>query len=265
MPDQAVFPSRINGRHMFFFAHPDDDCFTAGLLQRLLQAGADVHAVWVTSGDARGSGALREAELQKAMELLGLDASRCCLLRFPNRGLIPLLSDLRATLVDLLDRFHPDCCYVTAWEGGHVDHDLINQVVRSALRTGPFDKSGLDAYEFPLYNRTGPRPLLHWRINGFPPGGAQACGLPLTRAEIRVKRRMMRSYKSQWRDMLPFMLALPGRRLRRLGEQYRPLAWQERVLERPHAGQLNYEQGAAGTSFSEIVAALQCLDASPAV
>ncbi len=248
---------------MFFFAHPDDDCFTAGLLRRLLQAGADVRAVWVTSGDARGSGALREQELKTAMGALGLDVSRCNLLRFPNRGLIPLLADLRATFMDLLESFRPDCCYVTAWEGGHVDHDLINQVLRSALRTENFDNTGLGAYEFPLYNITGPGYLLRWRINGFPPGGGQVCNLPLTQTEIRVKRRMMRSYKSQWRDMLPFMLALPGRRLRRLGEQYRPLAWRELFLERPHAGQLNYERGAAQTSFSEIVSVLQRLDVLP--
>ncbi len=255
----------LSGRHLFFFAHPDDDCFTVGLLSRLLQAGADVHAVWVTSGDARGGGALREAELTKAMDALGLHASRRIFLRFPNRGLLPLLSDLRASFIDLFQRLQPDCCYVTAWEGGHEDHDLINKVLCSALRVGSFDKSGVRAYEFPLYNITGSRLLLRWRINGFPPGGVRTCCLPLTSTEISLKRRMMRTYRSQWQDMLPFMLAMPGVRLRRKGEQYRSLQWNDTVCERPHAGLLNYERGPNKMSFAKLADALKSLDALPAI
>lgn len=262
MPDPAVFP-QFAGRHLFFFAHPDDDCFAAGLLYRLLQRKADVHAVWVTSGDARGGAALREAELEKAMKPLGVTAAQTTLLRFPNRGLLPVLTDLRSAFLELLHRFNPAYCYVTAWEGGHVDHDLINKVVCSALRVGEADRSFVKAYEFPLYNITGPRFLLRWRVNGFPPGGTRSCSVPLTRTEITVKRRMMRSYTSQWQDMLPFMLAMPGRRLRRTGEQYRLVNWRDGLLQRPHSGLLNYERGPNRTSFSDVATALNNLEAMP--
>ncbi len=228
-------------RYLFVFAHPDDDVFVAGTMRLLIERKATVHGLWLTSGDARGGRERRETELHAAMDLLGLPPESRHLLRLPNRGLLPLLDQALKGLVERFTALQPRAIAVTAYEGGHIDHDLLNALVLEAARRTQCQAA---LREFPLYNRSGPLFTLRWRINAFPPGGPPGTGVPLTRALIRRKHRLMWCYRSQLQDMLPFRLVLSARRLLRTGEPFRPLPLDRTYDQPPHRGQLNYERGA---------------------
>lgn len=173
------------------------------------------------------------------MSLLGLPSERRSLLRFPNRGLLPRLSEAVPVVAELMERVKAREVFVVAYEGGHIDHDALNFIVAEAdKRSG----RGRELYEFPLYNRTGAWWALRWRINAFPPGGPPGMTSAVTPELARLKHAMMRAYVSQRGDMTPFRLCLSERRLLRRGEPYRMFSAQRDYEAPPHPGVLNYER-----------------------
>jgi LmbE family N-acetylglucosaminyl deacetylase len=226
-------------RFLFLLAHPDDDTFICGTMKMLLADGSDVHAAWLTSGDYFGQGELRESELSEAMKILGLDDSRISLLRQPDLGLVPGMEPAAELVADLLGELKPTVLFVTAFEGGHPDHDSANFLAyEGCLRANIQPR----IFEFPLYNGTGPFHHWKWRINAFPPGGPEVLSRPLSDEAIDCKYRMMKTYSSQWMYMGPARLASPRERLKRSGEPYRACPFDRDHTIRPQLGTLNYER-----------------------
>ncbi len=225
-------------RYLFIFAHPDDEVFIAGTMKQLITMGHEVYGVWVTSGEARGGRELRERELGAAIRIIGLKLERTRLLRLPNRGLLPILGKAVDAVSDLFEQVVPDRVLVTAYEGGHIDHDVVNFIAHEAAKR---TNLAADLLEFPLYNRNGPAYLMGWKINRFPGKSETVYYNPLTDEAIDVKHQVMRIYASQWKDMAPFRLAMPRFRLKRYGEPYRPLSLGRDYTLPPHRGRLNYE------------------------
>ncbi len=233
-------------------AHPDDEIFIAGALQRHAQAGATLSGIWITSGDGRGGRDRREAELHLAMDLLGLARENRHLPRFPNRGLLPLVLQAAQWLDDAFRRLHPDLIYVPAYEGGHIEHDVLNRITHWAwLRRCP----EAACFEFPLYNRTGPALMRGWRVNDFPPERENVRHIPLRREQLCRKFSLMRVYRSQWVDMLPFRLLMPGGKYLRRGEPCAPLPLERDYSMPPHSGTLNYERNPGTQTFADFAAA----------
>jgi len=228
-----------DAKYVFLFAHPDDDVLIAGTMKSLLQKSAEVHAAWVTSGDYFGTGKRREAELLEAATILGLPDDRRHLLRVPDLHLLSLLGDAAERVAKVFSRINPDFIFVTAFEGGHPDHDAANFLVYEGCRRAGIRPS---LFEFPLYNGTGSWKHWWWRINSFPPGGAEVMYSPLDENSIRCKYRMMRAYSSQWMYMIPARLACPWKRLLDFGEPFRACPPDRDHAARPHPGRLNYER-----------------------
>jgi len=250
-----VHPLRI----CVVLAHPDDEVFIAGTLRRHMEQGARVTGIWITSGDGRSSRKKREAELHKAATILGLQPQEIRLPRFPNRGLHRLVPDAAQWLTQALELLQPTRIYVPAYEGGHLEHDLVNCMTRDAwLAACP--EAG--CMEFPLYNRTGPRHLRGWRINDFPAPRQDGEFTPLERRQLRVKFAMMRAYASQWMDMLPFRLLMPAGRYLQRGEPWAPLPRQRDYSIPPHSGELNYERNPGTQRFADFAAAVASLRAT---
>jgi LmbE family N-acetylglucosaminyl deacetylase len=226
-------------KYLFLFAHPDDEVVIAGTMKLLLEAGAEVYAAWTTSGDFITKREIRESELRRSMDILGLDESHTHLLRYPDLGSVAMLEDLADTLTSLLETIAPGIVFANAYEGGHPDHDIVNFLAYEAsARLGITP----DLFEFPLYNGTGPFRHWRWRINHFPPGGPVVLHNPLSDDAIRCKYEMMKAHASQKLYMVPARLACPRARLTQEGEPYRPCPMNRDHSVPPHPGQLNYER-----------------------
>jgi len=223
----------------FVFGHPDDEVLICGTMMLLMERGADVHGVWVTSSDYRGKGHHREKELAHAMKVLRMSEERTHLLRVPDLGIHREMDRAADLVAAVFQRIRPHSVIVDAFEGGHPDHDGVNFLAYEALR-----RTGMTAqlYEFPLYNGTGPFHAWKWRINDFPPDGLPVLHTPLPRDVIIRKYRTMQSYPTQWMYMAPARLASPKWRMRKVGEPYRLCPPDRDHSVRPHAPPLNYER-----------------------
>ncbi|MFH0823171.1 MAG: PIG-L family deacetylase [Pseudomonadota bacterium] len=246
-----------NTRYMFLFAHPDDDVFICGTMRALIEAEADLTGVWLTSGGFLGGSEARETELAAAMEVLGLGREGIRLLRLPDLGLVSGLEGYADTLAQVMSETRPDVIFVTAFEGGHPDHDAANfMAFEASARIGIKPR----IFEFPLYNGSGPRRHWRWRINRFPDDGVPVFHTPLPGDVLRRKYCIMRKYSSQWMYMIPARLACrrigePG-----TGEPYRLCPPDRDHTVRPHVGTLNYERwfnAFMKIRFSDFQAAVQ--------
>jgi LmbE family N-acetylglucosaminyl deacetylase len=228
-----------NEKYAFVFAHPDDDVMISGTMKMLIDKGAEVHGVWLGSGDFIEQGPIRRAELEKAAQILGLKKSRIHMLHLKDGRLVEDMEHGATLLADLFAKIKPENVFVTAFEGGHPDHDVANFLAYEASR-----RAGIrpKLYEFPLYNGSGPAHHWWWRINDFPPGGPPVLSNPLNRAAVETKYRIMRNYSSQWMYMLPARLASTRSDLLKMGEPYRLCPWDRDHTVRPHPGMLNYER-----------------------
>jgi LmbE family N-acetylglucosaminyl deacetylase len=133
----------------------------------------------------------------------------------------------------------PDNIYVTAFEGGHPDHDCANFVVFEARR-----RTGIafNILEFPLYNGAGSALTWRWKINDFPNEDGMELKLPLTSREIAIRYRVMRTYSSQFLYMIPARLASSTVRMLKQGEPQRLCNNSRDHTVKPHPGKLNYER-----------------------
>ena len=226
-------------RYTFLFGHPDDDVLIAGTMRLLIDAGAEVHAVWLNSGDFLGQGKRRKSEVQNATAILGLKNSHTHLLGFPDFGLVPNLNEAANRLAKLLEGIKPTVVFADAYEGGNPDHDCVNFLAyEGPARAGIAPK----IFEFPLYNSAGLFRNGWWKINSFPNGDPPVSYNPLNGSAIECKYRMMRAYSSQWPYMIPGRLASPRSSLMKLGEPYRQCPPDRDHSTPPHKGRLGYER-----------------------
>ncbi|MGA8833143.1 MAG: PIG-L deacetylase family protein [Desulfomonilaceae bacterium] len=226
-------------KFLFVFAHPDDDVFISGLMRRLISLGIETLGAWLTSGGYLGGQERRENELREAMSVLGLPADHCKMLIFPDLGLIDSMETASSRLAEILMDYQPQNIFVTAFEGGHPDHDAANFIVYEARFRSQLD---CQLFEFPLYNGSGPFWTWRWRINAFPPGGPPTVFQPLTSQEVDCKRKMMKIYSSQWMYMVPAQMARSRDVLMNQGEPYRLCPENRDHTLAPHTGKLNYER-----------------------
>jgi LmbE family N-acetylglucosaminyl deacetylase len=127
------------------FAHPDDETICAGgTFAKYASAGAEVHVVSLTKGEAgqirdasaatrRTLGAVREKELHAAGHALGITETRC--LDYPDGGLSAIDSTvLRRVASTLIAEIDPDVVVTFGADGfsGHPDHVAVGAAVTAA-------------------------------------------------------------------------------------------------------------------------------------
>ena len=136
----------IPARILLIFSHPDDESFaTAGLARRYVERGAEIVLVTATRGDAGRVGdpplckrealpALREAELRRAADLLGI--SEVHLLDYQDKQLADAPTDrIREELVTHIRRHRPHVVISFDPNGmnGHSDHVAIARFTMDAV------------------------------------------------------------------------------------------------------------------------------------
>lgn len=200
-------------------AHQDDETIIAGgAMQQVSCSGGAVLVVYMTDGGAAyppGSDQrkllvdLRRREALAALALAGVSESHVRFMECESGpaflradSAVRLHDELRKIILD----FHPDKILLGAFEGGNLEHDVVNFLVaRSAARAGfPSPK----IWEAPEYNRFHLREPIYQRLHGlcrfafawpprFLPGGSAGELLPMTASQMTTKRRMLECFKSQ--------------------------------------------------------------------
>jgi LmbE family N-acetylglucosaminyl deacetylase len=188
----AVAPTP--GPVVLLAAHPDDETLGAGGLLALADAaGADVHVVVATDGEASHPGSAtcspaelaerRAAEVAEAVALLAPRA-HLHLLHLPDGALRAHADTLRTALDGLLT---PGSRLVAPWHGdAHPDHDAAGEVAAEVAR-----RRGLELLEYPIW-------AWHWAS----PGDARlpwatAVRLPLPASARERKAKAVAAHRSQ--------------------------------------------------------------------
>lgn len=197
--------------------HPDDETIATGLLiQQVRAAGGEVRILLLTSGDnnpwpqrwlerrvriddvdRQRWGQRRQAEMQQALQRLGLPASALESMGWPDMGLTSCLLQPGGTAVSLLaaaiGRFRPSLIALPSIDDRHPDHGAAHVLVRLAL-TEQLDLPQLLTY------------LVHGQARdagfvelGSPPG------------QVAIKQMALTAHGSQ--------MALSSRRMYRLAAQ----------------------------------------------
>ncbi len=218
-PPATLFTGDL--RHLFVFAHQDDDLPYAGLLQR---AREHAQVAWVTNGDglapAAGMGLeeyaeLRQGEAVAAMRMLGYDRGQLHFLGHSELFFYPLFIDLKQARDDdsvpgpVRDRaigaaraiqaaLRPlieaaDVVWTLAWQGGHPEHDLTHYfTIQTVREVEAATGRTIPVYELPAYELTVAVPLRFapWHLG-------ERHRISLTPAEMKRKEAAFTAYRSQ--------------------------------------------------------------------
>ncbi|MGG7606455.1 PIG-L deacetylase family protein [Massilia sp. BKSP1R2A-1] len=228
---------------LFLFAHQDDEF---GVFQRILAwraRGVRVACAYLTDGQTKSaSAAQRNAESLAVLARLGVPAGDVFFaggeLGIGDARLPLHLEAASHWIARWFDSYQNiEAIHVTAWEGGHHDHDALHALaVTLAAQRGLLART----WQFSLYQSKhlgGPwfRVLAPLPENG----PARAIRIPWGRRWQHLKACL--SYPSQrttWIGLFPFVLL---HYLLRGVEQLQPVD-PARLDERPHAGPLYYEK-----------------------
>lgn len=228
---------------LFFFAHQDDEFGVFHSIEAELKQGRRVLCCYFTDGGFGGvSVERRNQESISVLAKLGVQQDDILFLGEKFSIADGKLTESGATVTNWLKGWLPrftsiQAIYVTAWEGGHHDHDALH-----AITTSVASDMGLlhVTRQFPLYNAyrcKGPlfRVKFPLRNNG-----------PITSSRVPWKARLRYlryclSYPSQaktWIGLFPFVLL---HYLFNGSQAIQPVDL-SRIQTRPHEGALFYEK-----------------------
>ncbi|MBM4386721.1 MAG: PIG-L family deacetylase [Deltaproteobacteria bacterium] len=220
MPQYIQAPPEIfddGWRHLFVFAHQDDELFYSGIIGRLMR---NSKFLWVTNGDGLAPQFREEPEkyaekrireTDEAMKFLGAqsDQMRCFgyseleiygkfveLTRQPHRKfeIMMYFFKIGCEIYREARDFRPDFVWTLAYQGGHPEHDLTHLLAAYATRqlsaeTGKTaELMELPEYEFTL--------LIPMRFKPWKKG--EAYFVRISDEKLARKKKMMEFYPSQF-------------------------------------------------------------------
>ena len=227
---------------LFLFAHQDDEF---GVFQRIADCraqGLRVACAYFTDGATpTATAARRNRESLAVLARLGVAPEDVHFaggqLGIGDAQLPQHLAPAARWLAHWLDGFDGiDSLHVTAWEGGHHDHDALHALaVTVAARRGLLART----WQYSLYQAAGlPGPL--FRVLAPLPQNGQVAIQAIPWRARRAYLGYCLSYPSQrgtWIGLFPFVLL---HYLLRGTESLQPVD-PRRTRARPHAGRLYYE------------------------
>lgn len=228
---------------LFLFAHQDDEYGVFHAIEDSVRRGRRVRCAYLTAG-AAGSGPRRNAESLAALGALGV-APDDIVFAGDRLGIVDgtLPDNLAAAGAWLRDWLRGagqgarvELICVTAWEGGHHDHDALHFLTAHAAAA-----LGLDARlrQYSLYNAWRRRAPWFNVLAPLAVNGAVEAEVIGWRARAR-HLGLLRHYASQWKTWLglgPFVL---WHYLRHGSQQLQAVSL-ARLAQRPHTGTLYYE------------------------
>ncbi len=198
-------------RHLFIYAHHDDEIPNCGMIRRLAENAA---IAWVTNSDGlyyqednmspAAYAEIRVAEGHKAAQALGIQevfngnfsevenyhhfvASTRNMSMF-NQA-IDHFTDQGRFIYSCIEEFRPDMIWTYAFQGGHPEHDLVHLLTR---RSRELLCPEIPLFEMPAYELSI---LLPFRFNRWYEGQIQK--IRLSRQESQQKSDTLNHYASQ--------------------------------------------------------------------
>jgi N-acetylglucosamine malate deacetylase 1 len=185
-------------RILLLVPHPDDEVVAAAAtIGRARAAGDEFFGLYLTSGVPAPEAlwrwdkprraarvARRRDEAMAAAAILGIVPVGFS--DWPSRTLKSHLDEALRRIEEAIEREAIDTLWVSAWEGGHQDHDAANFL---AAHVG----AGRPVVEFAEYNAGGGRAR---RQRFAMPNGSETV-VELTPAEAMLKRRLLALYRSE--------------------------------------------------------------------
>jgi len=244
--------------------HPDDETLCcAGLIERVLHDGGQVSVLWITSGDAEriglmltarsllpGAAAARQLghrrvrEARAAASLLGVPPAGQLFLGYPDRGLLALLREHRATpyrspvtdvdavpysealfpghpytgeslekdFAAVLERVRPTLILAPSPLDEHPDHRAAGLLALAARRVAAADDGQWQVRYWIVHGGEGwpsPRGLLPGIPLTPPPAGRGLTYTDFSLAPAEEDRKLiaLRAHETQMRAMEPFLLS----------------------------------------------------------
>ncbi|MFC0166883.1 PIG-L deacetylase family protein [Pseudoduganella danionis] len=225
---------------LFLFAHQDDEYGVYAAIADCVQRGLSVRCAYFTCA-AGTLAAQRNAESLAVLARLGVAPQAVSFagdtLGIADASLPQHLGAAAHWLAQWLDQAGTiDSLYVTAWEGGHHDHDALHALACSvAAQRGLLGR----LKQYALYNADGcPAPWFRV-LSPLPQNG------PVQRSRLPWRQRwqhlrlclMYPSQRRTWLGLFPFVLLHYLLR----GQQQLQAVALERLQQRPHDGPLYYE------------------------
>lgn len=243
-------------RVLFVGAHFDDEVF---VLQKLLDhvaAGDDIRWLWVTVPVKEHDKKSRIDEHEHAMQFLEVKQVDRVQLGYPDRHTHEYIKQIYLDLNKEIHHYKPDVIYVTAFEGGNIDHDVVNFLVYTISKLHP--DLGLSIWEYQLYNAyLRGYSFLPYNFGKFlPREGVKTMRRSLMESESEFIRSYLQVYKSQYWKTELFMRAFDRKDNVFHVEKYRQLP-DHNYYRRPYK-KLPYESY-QGIKFSEFRNSIQFL------
>lgn len=228
---------------LFFFAHQDDEFGVFHAIEQERSKGRRVMCCYLTDGGFGGvSVQRRNNESLAVLGKLGVPASDVVfageMLSIADGRLIENLDAAGAWVENWVSGFSSvQAIYVTAWEGGHHDHDALHALVAVIAQ-----RAGYLALcrQYSLYNAFQCKgPLFRVQLPLLGNGPVNYARVPWG-ARARFVRYCL-GYPSQaktWLGLLPFVIAHYALDGRQATQALDPQC----LLRRPHEGPLYYEK-----------------------
>ncbi len=225
---------------IFFFAHQDDELGIISIIENYAnQDNSNVICLFMTDGGLKSE--TRNHESTKVLKRIGVQSKN---IRFIGKDLnfkdghlsknISKLSDWINSFLSKVENI--ESMYVTAYEGGHQDHDALHVATVIASKKNNLKNK---LFQFPLYNSYKCLKPFFAVLSPLPVNG-EIIKIPISLKD-RIKGTLFcLSYPSQiktWIGLFPFFLFyfLTNNSLKIQKVSV------ERVLEKPHEGSLLYE------------------------
>ena len=236
------------GKVLVVVAHQDDELFILSRLKQHLELKDTIFIVWTTASFQKGKkyADRRIKESLEGIKRLGIPRENCKFLLFQDGKTHLKMNKIIVKLKQFISKHSPDCIYVHAYEGGHIDHDVAHYSTVKALEELDLKST---VYEFPVYSAYKLSKIFPFKMRNFPPNlGTQCRKLSEQEYDFVLKYRQI--FKSQRFPFGFYVSLFPGKK-RTYGIEYLRTLPQYDYLKIPPGYQIAYKRFLWGTNFDD--------------